>query len=119
MATKTSGNVDVDLWYANVYELFNSGWDLVRFAEIQEIFKSKVQIAPRLITNSCKGCSAEEKKSLCIQDGKYCPVIPTDFEMGDATPQGVIDQNLRELCMFESIDPLRKSLWFAYINVVI
>jgi len=34
LATKTAGNVDVDMWYANVYELFNSGWDLVRFAEM-------------------------------------------------------------------------------------
>ena len=86
LATKTKGVVDVDMWYANVYELFNSGWDLARFAEIQEIFKKAVQIAPRLITNSCKACSAEEKKTLCIKDGRYCPVIPTDFQMGEATP---------------------------------
>lgn len=107
------------MWYANVYELFNSGWDLARFAEIQEIFKKAVQIAPRLITNSCKACSAEEKKTLCIKDGRYCPVIPTDFQMGEATPQSIIDQNLRELCVFDSIPADRKSLWFSYINVVI
>ena len=79
----------VDLWYANVYELFNSGWDLVRFSEIQWLFKDRVQIAPRLITNRCLKCAPEEKKKKCIQDGKYCPVIPTDLE--DAEPQGIID----------------------------
>ena len=32
LATKSAGNIDVDLWYANLYELFNSGWDLGRYA---------------------------------------------------------------------------------------
>lgn len=66
LATKSSGNINVDLWYANIYELFNSGWDLVRFSEIQFLFKDRVQITPRLITNSCMGCSADEKKKLCV-----------------------------------------------------
>lgn len=44
LATKTDGNVDVDLWYANIYELFNSGWDLVRYAEIQHVFQNRVKI---------------------------------------------------------------------------
>jgi len=33
----------------------------------------------------------EEKKNLCIQDGKYCPVIPTDFANTKASPQDIID----------------------------
>ena len=117
LATKTAGTVNVDLWYANIYELMNSGWDLARFAEIQEIFNKKVQIQPRLITNSCPACTAEERKALCIQDGAYCPVIPTEFS--GAAPKTIIDQNLRELCMFEAIPKDRKSLWFSYLNVII
>lgn len=66
LATKTKGTVNTDMWYANIYELYNSGWDLARFAEIQEIFKARVKIHPRLITNSCNKCTDEEKSNLCV-----------------------------------------------------
>ena len=46
-------------------------------------------------------------------------MIPTEYKLGETTPQSVIDQNLRELCMYDSIADDRKSLWFSYINVVI
>lgn len=66
LATKTSGVVDVDLWYSNVYELYNSGINFARYAEIQDIFENKVKIMPRLLTNKCEDCSAKEKKKTCI-----------------------------------------------------
>lgn len=39
--------------------------------------------------------------------------------MNDVTPKSIIDQNIREICMFEAIPEGRKSLWFSYINVII
>ena len=119
LARVTSGVVNVDMWYGNIYELFNSGWDLGRFTEIQQIFEQDVQIHPRLITNQCLSCSREEKKALCVENGKYCPVIPTEFQMNEVTPQSIIDQNLREICIFEALPADRKSLWFSYIKEVV
>ena len=66
LASKTDGMVAVDMWYANSYELFNSGWDLNKYSQIGFHMTDKAQIVPRLITNRCLKCSPEEKKSKCI-----------------------------------------------------
>jgi hypothetical protein len=41
------------------------------------------------------------------------------LESGAITPQEIIDENLREMCMYDAIPQDRKSLWFLYLKIVI
>ena len=56
LATKTRGLIDVDLWYTGTYEFLRSGWDLEAFGQMQDIFTSKVNFQPRIITSRCLYC---------------------------------------------------------------
>lgn len=101
VATKTKGMIDVDLWYTGAYEFRTAGWDFKDLAEMQDIFSHRIAFEPRAIINRCnKGlCSKEEKNTLCINDGKYCPVYPSNIENldnGDSLPMNLIMQSIRE-----------------------
>jgi hypothetical protein len=54
------------MWYGNIYELVDSSWNLDKLAKIENIFDGDVEVHPRLITNGCPGCTAEEKKNFCV-----------------------------------------------------
>lgn len=49
LATKTKEVVNVDMWYGNIYEFYNSEIDMQKYAEIQDIFNHKATITPRLV----------------------------------------------------------------------
>jgi len=38
LATRTSGNIAVDLWYTGAYELDKSGWELMEMAKLTDYF---------------------------------------------------------------------------------
>ena len=61
---------------------------------------------------------------MCIEDGRYCPIAPSEFDAlqetnVDATPKNLIQQSVREECVFESLPQDGKSHWFLYIDRLI
>ena len=76
--TKTEKPVKIDLWYTSANELLNSHIDFKEWAKISDIFKNQVEFQPRTMTHKCLGCSEDEKKKLCIANGKYCPFLPNN-----------------------------------------
>jgi hypothetical protein len=62
----------------------------------------------------------------CLDDHLFCAVMPTqnivvssaDRFMGNPyplTPQEIVLQNLRELCVHDALHPYYKSHWFKYM----
>lgn len=80
-----SDNINVDLWYNNIYELYESKWNFINLARMQDIFdsdgysQSSVNLQPRALFMSRSGNKAVSnllKGLLCIENGKYCGEIP-------------------------------------------
>ena len=61
LATQTKGKIDVDLWYTGTYEFLQSGWDLGTLAKMQDVFESRINFWPRIITTRCIYCTPEMK----------------------------------------------------------
>jgi len=80
LATKTKGKIDVDLWYTGTYEFLQSGWDLGTLAKMQDVFESRINFWPRIITTRCLYCTPDMKQKMCIEDGRYCPIAPSEFD---------------------------------------
>jgi hypothetical protein len=59
---KRLDRVEVDLWYANIYEIFDSHLDLPALALMHEIFGGNVTFRPRAVITSCTFCSREYKE---------------------------------------------------------
>lgn len=122
IATKTKDPIDVDIWYSSVYELMQTGWDYNHFSKMEESFEKMVRFQPRTIYKTCVGCSKSYTDSQCILDGKYCPYMPYDVMRSNGvegnkkvTPQSLVEQSLREQCVYEAIDG-SKSHWFRYLQ---
>ena len=123
IASKTD-DIGVDLWFAGAYELAQVGLQLEKYAEMQQIFKKHVTFQPRVLTTSCYFCD-ESTKSMCLNNGKYCPVIPIELRSQDTlrkehiSPKNVITQMIREMCVFEHLHDNYKSHWFQYMKILI
>lgn len=124
LATKTKGKIDVDLWYTGTYEFLQSGWDLAALAKMQDVFIERINFWPRIVTTRCLYCTPEMKQKMCIENGRYCPVAPSEFDAlqktnPDARPDALVKQSIREECVFESLPESGKSHWFLYIDRLI
>jgi len=117
---KTDDTINVDLWYTGAYDLFQAGIDLTKYSQMQEIFNKNVMFQPRTLTMNCESCTDAMKKQ-CIDNGKYCPIIPiqlrTDQEI-HISPKNLIMQSVREQCVFENLNDLKKSHWFSYMDLL-
>ena len=88
---------------------------------MQDIFKSRINFDPRAIIKRCtKGfCSKEEKNTLCINEGRYCPIYPPNIQNldnGESLPMNLIVQSIREQCVYQALSPARKAHWFRYMD---
>jgi len=126
LATKTSKDIEVDIWYSSIYELAQTGWDFRHFSLMEDVFQGKVHFQPRTLFRSCLYCSPQVKDEQCILNGKYCPYMPQNVQLSETanhlskiSPKEVIDQSLREQCMYESIKGGTKSHWFNYMRKVL
>lgn len=83
--------VSVDLWYTNVYELYQSKWNLINMARMQDIFDSdgvetsRVTFQPRSLFWKGSSNSEEQKRKnkYCVQNGKYCPEVPDQLRLNE------------------------------------
>lgn len=66
----------------------------------------------------CVDCDNDYKKVRCIDNGKYCPMLPETLAgMNDPfDPKEVLKQSVREQCVYDSIPPNRKAEWFIYVQ---
>ena len=121
LITKTDDQIEVDLWYTGAYELKQANIDLAKYSQMQEIFGEKVRFQPRILTTKCNiFCSLTETQQ-CIQDGKYCPMIPIQMRTQDQSgilPRNLLMQSVREQCVFDNLNDGFKSHWFRYMDVL-
>ena len=82
VAAKSSGKVNVDIWYSSLYELQDARMDFSSLAQMQDVFKDKVVFQPRTYTYGCLWCSKKKKEEKCIFNGKYCPYEPRNKHKG-------------------------------------
>lgn len=128
MMTKTMKPLRVDLWYSSAAELEQSGIKFMDYARMQDVFGDLVVFQPRTMVHSCLDCTVAEKEKSCIKDGKYCPILPNDLKHKETTegdkqeakdiPRQLVEQSIREQCMFENIDNSNKSRWFKYMYLL-
>lgn len=64
------------------------------------------------------------KEKLCVEDGRYCPVVPSEFDKlqktnNDAKPTNLVKQSIREVCVYKALPESGKSHWFLYIDRLI
>lgn len=80
---------------------------------------------PRTYTYGCLWCSQKKKAEKCIFDGKYCPFMPDNedsktknkmLHQTKPSPRDMIDQTIREQCVYEAIANTTKAHWFTYIS---
>ena len=129
---KTSGkdqHVQVDLWYASLYEIEDSSLDLPALALMHEIFRGNVTFRPRAVFSKCTYCSGKWKRKNCILSGQICPTKPLGLSSNqlqqptvgpnvpeEQIPQLMVEETIRELCVYEAIEEESKSHWFYYVN---
>ena len=115
---KSNDKINVDIWYSSLYELQDSRIDFSHLATMQDIFKDKVVFQPRTFIYGCLWCDQKTLEEKCIFDGKYCPYYPDDVDPTRVRPRDLIDQSLREQCVYQAISNTTKAHWFIYISQV-
>lgn len=123
MTTKSRDLVKLDLWYTSIYELGKTGVNLLDYQDMSEIFESHIEFKPRSLE---KRFVKDGQNANCLTDHLYCAVQPSgsdlyengSFMIGEdtITPDEIVNQNLRELCVHDSLFPLFKSHWFRYMH---
>jgi hypothetical protein len=92
------------------------------------MFKNHVIFTPRVMTKQCKNCNAADKDGLCIHDGDVCPVLPDEplfrkdplfLEENHLAPSKILDQNIKEHCLYETLKPEYKSQWFSFMSAMV
>ena len=81
IASKTKGTID--MWYSNIYELYISSWKLYELKAFRDMLEERIIFQPRTLKFNCANCWQAVKSKNCIQDGKYCPIYPTEFKYKD------------------------------------
>jgi len=59
---------------------------------------------PRILTFECRGCPKEIRDQHCVSDGAFCFTPPSQEKVANfpnITDQQLIEENLRERCIFE------------------
>jgi hypothetical protein len=111
--------VEYEFWYSTVID--TEPWLVYDLSLYQKALGRNAQFTPRILTYSCKGCTEEIKKSLCLADGNYCPYFPKQKipdRMTDINDGEILMESLRQRCIYEVVskeDPdgsLQK--WFDY-----
>jgi len=101
--------------------------NLLDYKDMSEIFENHVIFRPRTIE---KRFVKDGKNANCLSDHLYCVVQPTQNIVVDSytafmigsdslTPDEIVEQNLRELCVHDALNPLFKSHWFQYMEDLI
>lgn len=102
--------IEVELWYSNIYSLYESRFDIQQYAIMLKIFQDNKQVVfkPRTFVFNGQGWSKDRKEKNCIQNGKYCLDVPQDLTKSKSTdknantdlssPNALIQQTFREKC---------------------
>lgn len=115
----------LDLWYGSIYEFALSDIQLADYAKMSDLFQEHVIFTPRVLNKRCKHCNEAHKKGLCIHDGDVCPTAPDEplykrdpyfLEENHLSPYKIIDENLREQCVHEAMNPKYRSEWFNFMS---
>lgn len=62
---------------------------------------------------------------MCFKNGKYCSVLPGENNLQsllnelNVKPEKIIQENIYQLCVFDSLNNDIKSIWFKYMQLLI
>ena len=110
----------VDLWYANIYELYLSSWDAISLHEMTELFNGTVIFEPKPIINNGLEAGIDTTNNCVGWNNKYCPIIPSVLppQHNSTTPTSILERNVADVCMYASFVKEHKSKWFWYVDRV-
>lgn len=97
--------VEYEFWYSTILDIdFDKLVDLALF---QKVLNKNALFTPRILTYSCTHCAQQIKDQNCIADGNYCPYFPPTplpRELKDVTGKQLIEESLRQRCLYNTIE---------------
>lgn len=96
--------VEYEFWYSTVLD--TEPWLIYDLSLYQQALGNNALFTPRVITYSCKSCTDDIKKEICLADGEYCPYFPKQRipeRMTDISNGEILYESLRQRCIYETV----------------